>query len=186
MNSWRRMICPSKEPSPVYGTQACPSPPTDVLATHGAKPSASTVLTEKSDMFSSKYPYEILHRLYGLDDVIKKNDRKDLMKSRCTSSVNSSWPSDAMWRHKSWSLLVQVMTCRLFGTKPLPETKLTYCHIVFGANSGEISFEIQQFISRKCIWKCCMQNVGHFVRACVLIHERPQRTLFRDSRRMWD
>ena len=41
--------------------------------------------------------------------------------------INSLGPSDAIWRWRSWSTLVQVMAC-LFpdGTKPLPEPMLTY------------------------------------------------------------
>ena len=40
--------------------------------------------------------------------------------------VNSFRPGDAIWRHRSGSTLVQVMACRLFGAKPLPEPMLQY------------------------------------------------------------
>ena len=39
--------------------------------------------------------------------------------------VNTLFHSDAIWRHWPWSSLVQVMTCRLFGTKPLPNYRKT-------------------------------------------------------------
>ena len=32
-------------------------------------------------------------------------------------------------RQWTGSALIQVMACRLFGTKPLPEPMLTYCHL---------------------------------------------------------
>ena len=43
--------------------------------------------------------------------------------------LNSLWPSDAIWRHRSGSTLAQVMASALLpdGTKPLPEPLLT-CH----------------------------------------------------------
>ena len=31
---------------------------------------------------------------------------------------NSLWPGDALWHHSSCSVLVQVMACHLFGSKP--------------------------------------------------------------------
>ena len=38
-------------------------------------------------------------------------------------------PSTAYMRHLIVSALVQVMDCRLFGTKPLPEPMLAYCQM---------------------------------------------------------
>ena len=43
------------------------------------------------------------------------------------SFSNSLWPSDAILCQRSWTTLVQVMACCLFGTKPLAETMLIYC-----------------------------------------------------------
>ena len=40
--------------------------------------------------------------------------------AKLTPRVNSLWPSDAIWHPKSWTTLIQVMTCDVFGTKPLP------------------------------------------------------------------
>ena len=40
------------------------------------------------------------------------------------SGLNSSPPSAAYMRHWTGSAFVQVMACRLFGTKPLPEPML--------------------------------------------------------------
>ena len=43
--------------------------------------------------------------------------------------VNSSPPSAAYMRPWAGSTLVQVMACRLFGAKPLPEPMLTFCQL---------------------------------------------------------
>ena len=42
-------------------------------------------------------------------------------------SLNSSPPSAAYMRKWTGSALVQVMACRLFGAKPLPEPMPVYC-----------------------------------------------------------
>ena len=69
--------------------------------------------------------------------------------------VNSSPPSAAYLHQRTGSALVQIMACRLFGAKPLPEPMLAYCQL----NSWEhISMkfepEFYHFHSRKCIWTC--------------------------------
>ena len=43
--------------------------------------------------------------------------------------LNSSTPSAAYMHQWTGSALVQVMACRLFGAKPLPEPMLTYCRL---------------------------------------------------------
>ena len=40
--------------------------------------------------------------------------------------VNSLWPGDAIWQGRTWSTLIHVMVCRMFGAKPLPETVLNF------------------------------------------------------------
>ena len=56
-----------------------------------------------------------------------------LIKSWRNNSVasynSSSRPSDARLPHRSSSTLLQVTTCSLIGTKPLPKPILTYCQI---------------------------------------------------------
>ena len=63
------------------------------------------------------------------------------------------------------SSLVQVMACRLFGTKPLPVSILSYSQL----NSGEqisVRFELEfcHFHSRKFIWTFLLQKTGNFIR----------------------
>ena len=43
--------------------------------------------------------------------------------------MSSSHPGDAYTRQWTGSALVQVMACRLLGTKPLPEPMLAYCQL---------------------------------------------------------
>ena len=42
---------------------------------------------------------------------------------------NSSSPGAAYMRRRTGSTLVQVMACRLFGAKPLPEPMMAYCQL---------------------------------------------------------
>ena len=54
---------------------------------------------------------------------------------------------------------VQVMACRLFGTKPLPEPILVYFKLdSWEQISVKLEWEFYHFHSRKCIWKCRLPN----------------------------
>ena len=65
---------------------------------------------------------------------------------------NSSPPRAAYMWH---STLVQVMACRLFGAKPLPEPMQAYCQLdSWEQISVKFELEFYHFHSRKCIWKC--------------------------------
>ena len=69
--------------------------------------------------------------------------------------IKSSPPSVAYIRKWTESALVQVMACRLFGAKPLPEPMLPYCQLDYWEqNSVKFEWEFPQFHSRKCIWNC--------------------------------
>ena len=58
-------------------------------------------------------------------------------------------------RQRPGSSLVQVMACRLFGVKPLPEPMLAYCQLdSLGLISMKFEWELCHFHSRKCIWNC--------------------------------
>ena len=57
------------------------------------------------------------------------------------------------------------MACRLFGAKPLPKSKLSYCQLdPWEQTSVKFESKCKTFHSRKCIWKCRLRNGGHFVR----------------------
>ena len=57
--------------------------------------------------------------------------------------------------------IIQITAWRLDGAKPLSEPILVYSHL----DLCEILIEIQIFLW---IWKCCLQNVTHFVSASVI------------------
>ena len=56
---------------------------------------------------------------------------------------NSSPPSATYMHQWIMSALVQIMACRLYGTKPLSKPMLGYCPL--GTNFGEILIKIQNF-----------------------------------------
>ena len=69
--------------------------------------------------------------------------------------IDSSPPSSTYMRRWTGSALVQVMACRLFGTKPLPELMLFYYQLD-SREQISVKFELESyhFHSRKCIWNC--------------------------------
>ena len=58
--------------------------------------------------------------------------------------INSSSPSAAYMRRWIGTALVQVMACRLFGAKPLPEPVLIYCQKFVNRSNNEESYGINQ------------------------------------------
>ena len=61
---------------------------------------------------------------------------------------------------------LMVMACRLFGTKPLPEPMVAYYQLgPWELISVKFGYEFHHFHSRKCIWKCRLQNGSHYVLA---------------------
>ena len=78
--------------------------------------------------------------------------------------VNSS-PSATYMCKWTGSVLVQIMTCRLLSTRPLPEPILTYCQLdLWGGTSAKSESKFKTFHSRKCICKCRLRNGGHLSR----------------------
>ena len=77
---------------------------------------------------------------------------------------NSSPPSAA---HICWwngSALVQIMAYHLDGAQPLSEPMLTYCQLEPKEDiSMKFYLKLKYFLSRKCIWACCLRNGSHFV-----------------------
>ena len=82
-----------------------------------------------------------------------------------TTQINSSPPSAAYMCQWIGSALVQIMACRLFGDKPLSKPVLGFLSKgLLGTNFTEIWIEIQNFYSRKCIWKRHLRNSDHLSR----------------------
>ena len=74
-------------------------------------------------------------------------------------TVNSSPPSAAYMCQLIGSALVQIMACRLFGAKPLPEPMLAHCQLdSWEQISVKFELEFFHFHSRKCIWNCCLRK----------------------------
>ena len=64
-------------------------------------------------------------------------------------------PSAAYLHQSSGSAMVQIMACRLFGAKPLPEPMLVYCQLdSWEQISVEFKSDFYHFTSRKFIWNC--------------------------------
>ena len=77
----------------------------------------------------------------------------------CILGFNSSPPGAAYMRQRTGSSLVQVMSCRLFGAKPLPEPMMAYCQPdSWEQISVKFKSEFCHFHSRKCIWKYRLPN----------------------------
>ena len=59
--------------------------------------------------------------------------------------------------------LVQIMACRLFGTKQLSKPMLGYCQLnSWEQVSVKFESELYHFHSRKCIWKCRLPKCRPF------------------------
>ena len=78
-----------------------------------------------------------------------------LVYSQFVDLINSSPPRSAYMRQWTGSALLQIMACRLFGAKPLPEPMLAYCQLdSWEQISVKFESEFYRFDSRKCIWTC--------------------------------
>ena len=76
--------------------------------------------------------------------------------------IKSNPPSAAYMRQWTGSALVRVMTCRLFGAKPLPEQMLAYCQL----NSWEelsVKLELYNSIQENAFEIVVRQNGGTLV-----------------------
>ena len=79
-------------------------------------------------------------------------------------AINSSPPNATYMRQWTGSALVQVMACRLFGARPLPELMPSNCRLdPWEPMSVKIESKQKHFHSRICIWKCRLLNGGHCV-----------------------
>ena len=55
------------------------------------------------------------------------------------------------------------MSCRLFGAKPLPEQMLTHYELDhYKQTSVKFKSKDKNSLSRKYIWKCRLEDGGHF------------------------
>ena len=76
-------------------------------------------------------------------------------------NINTSPPSTTYMHQWTESALVQVMACRLFGTKPLPKTNAGLLSIgLLGINFSEIQIEILSFSFKKMYLKLSSANMA--------------------------
>ena len=80
--------------------------------------------------------------------------------------VNSSPPSAAYMRHWAGSSLVQVMACRLFGAKPLPEPMLAFCLMVSWEHNwnGILSFSFKKMQLKMSCAKMAREGVKQSIK----------------------
>ena len=91
-------------------------------------------------------------------------DRSTLSQIHCVKR----WPTycDAIWHHVSWSSLVHVVACRLFGATSISEPTLACCKLDHWEQiSVKFDSKYHNFHTSKCIWQYRLQNVGHFLPA---------------------
>ena len=80
--------------------------------------------------------------------------------TNANACLNSSPPSARQW---NGSALLQIMACRLFGAKPLPEPMLAHCQLdPWEQNSVKFESECYHFHSRKYTWKCLLPEWRSF------------------------
>ena len=73
-------------------------------------------------------------------------------------------PSATYMRQWPGSALVQIMACRLFGAKPLPQPVLTYQQLdPYEPISLKFKSQFKHYYSRKCIRRCRLRNGSYFV-----------------------
>ena len=76
--------------------------------------------------------------------------------------INTLWPSNAIWRHRSGSTLAQVMALLPDGTKPLPEPMLTYHHWrLIAFTWRQFHKECSRNVSLTWVWTLQGQNYNH-------------------------
>ena len=91
---------------------------------------------------NSPHKWPVTWKMFPFDDVI--------MIALDVSQINSSPPSAAYMRRWIGSGLVQVMACRLFGAKPLPQPMFAYCRLDFWEQiSMKFESEFCYFHARK-------------------------------------
>ena len=87
----------------------------------------------------------------------------------CDAIIKSLILSDKYMRQWNRLLLVPIMACRLLNAKPLCEPILLYCQLE-PKDHTSVKFWLKCILLRKSIWKCRLENCGHFVSASICWH----------------
>ena len=85
--------------------------------------------------------------------------------------ITSLRSSNANMHPQTEPSLVRIMACRLLGAKPLSEPMMAvYLLVPWEQFSVKFESKYCNFLSRKCFWKYCLRNGGHFVSASMCYH----------------
>ena len=87
--------------------------------------------------------YEPIRTLSGV--FVHRVERSSHCDYNCKVWLDTLRASDAIWHHRTWSTMVQVMACPLFTATPLPEPMLTYCQSSpgIGTNFDEVWIKLR-------------------------------------------
>ena len=88
-------------------------------------------------------------------------------------ATHAGWGNDCVFRNNAfphwglviqqhWSVLVQVMACRLIGTKPLPGPMVTYCKLELLQNLQNFNIDVNIFSQENAL-RYRLQVIVHFV-----------------------
>ena len=116
---------------------------------------SETCRTDRSTILP-KFIYDKEGKLAGLTQILPVNVHGPALILKTAIAAYMRW----------WigSALVQIMACRLDGTKPLSEPMLSYCQLHPEEYiSMNFYLKFKYFHSWKCIWTCRLQNGSHFV-----------------------
>ena len=98
-----------------------------------------------------------IHKLIPVNPCLVRGEipiKPCVVRGGISHYLNSSPPCAAYMRQWTGSALVQIMACRLFGAKPLPEPMLTYCRLdPSEQTSVKFELKIQNFSFKKMLLK---------------------------------
>ena len=126
---------------------------TNSLLSHGIKPLPEPELTchLRGPITSNHSPEGSLtgNSLDSNQMCLKATQMKSQAMSPRSHQVNSLWPSDTIWRHRSGSTLAQVMACCLTAPSHSPEPMLTNHHL----SKSKMRRDTSRHQSLKLAWK---------------------------------
>ena len=67
--------------------------------------------------------------------------------------LNSLWPSEAIWLHKTWSTLVQVMACYLKASSHYLSKYWQTVHVVLWCHQSAFHLNYDNIFSLRWVWK---------------------------------
>ena len=109
----------------------------------------------KGMLISMSYTYAHTHKVcdnlqWTMAEILRCLCVKEVTQWEAISSL---WPSDAIWRHRTWSTLVQVMACCLMA----PTHYLNQCWLIISEDpwhlpEGNFRGKYWRHILKLCLW----------------------------------